>query len=100
MFYSFFNVIFKNTNPKTPAINEESRIINLALFITVSFSKANKVIKIDIVKPIPPKKPTPNTDFQLISLGNLQIPILTAIKVNKNIPIGFPIIRPSAIPKL
>ena len=38
---------FKNTNPKTPATNEESKIINLALLITASLSKANKVIKIE-----------------------------------------------------
>ena len=91
---------FKNTNPKTPATNEESKIINLALLITASLSKANKVIKIDIVNPIPPKKPTPKTDFQFISLGNLHKPIYTVIKVIKNIPRGFPIIRPNAIPKL
>ena len=40
----------------------------------VSLSNASKVTKIDIVKPIPAKSPTPKIDFQVRSVGSLQIP--------------------------
>ena len=73
----FNSVNFKNVKPIIPAISEEIRITNLALLIIASSSKANKVIKIDIVKPIPAKKPTPIIDFQFRSTGNLHRPKAT-----------------------
>ena len=101
MFFSFlFRVSFKLTNPITPAIKEESRMTNFALLIIVTSSKANKVTKIDIVKPIPPKNPTAKTDFQFKSRGSLQIPNFTAKKLSAKIPRGFPTISPNAIPVL
>ena len=101
MFYRFlFSVYFKLTNPIIPAIKEESRMMNFALLITVTSSKAKRVTKMDIVKPIPPKNPTPNMDFQCKSLGSLQIPNFTTNKLNAKIPIGFPTIRPTTIPRL
>ena len=66
----------------------------------VESSKANKVTKIDIVKPIPPKNPTPIIDFQFKSLGSWQIPDFTAKKLNAKIPRGFPMMSPNAIPIL
>ena len=66
----------------------------------VSLSKARSVIKIDIVNPIPPKKPTPTIDFQFNSSGSLQRPNVTAKNVNRKMPNGLPIISPSAIPIL
>ena len=75
-------------------------MMNFALLIIAASSKANKVTKIDIVKPIPPKKPTPNKDFQFKSLGSLQIPDFIAKKLSVNIPRGFPTISPNAIPML
>ena len=101
MFYRFlFSVYFKLTNPIIPAIKEESRMMNFALLITVTSSKAKRVTKMDIVKPIPPKKPTPITDFQFRPSGSLQMPKLTATKVRTNIPKGFPTTKPRAIPRL
>ena len=66
----------------------------------VESSKANKVTKIDIVKPIPPKNPTPIIDFQFKSLGSSQIPDFTAKKLRVKIPRGFPTMSPNAIPML
>jgi hypothetical protein len=66
----------------------------------VSLSNASKVTKIDIVNPIPPNSPTPKMDFQFKSVGSLQKPKATAKNVKRKIPIGFPTISPSAIPKL
>lgn len=101
MFYRFlFSVYFKLTNPIIPAIKEESRITNFALLIIVTSSKASKVTKIDIVKPIPPKNPTANMDCQFKSRGSLQIPNFTANKLKAKIPTGFPTISPNAIPRL
>ena len=101
MFYRFlFSVSFKLTNPIIPAIKEESRMMNFALFIIVTSSKANKVTNMDIVKPIPPKNPTPNMDCQFKSRGSLQIPNFTANKLSRKIPTGFPTMSPKAIPML
>lgn len=47
-----------------PAIREEIRMTGLVLLIKVSWSKASRVIKIDMVNPIPPKKPVPMMVFQ------------------------------------
>lgn len=101
MFYLFlFSVSFKLINPIIPAIKEESRMMNLALLIIVASSKANKVTKIDIVKPIPPKNPTPIMDFQFKSLGSSHIPSFTAKKLRAKMPRGFPTMSPNAIPRL
>ena len=100
-FYRFlFSVSFKLINPIVPAIKEESRMMNFALLITVTSSKAKRVTKMDIVKPIPPKNPTPNMDFQCKSRGSLQIPNFTANKLSVKIPIGLPTMSPNAIPML
>jgi len=51
--------------------------INTAIFASViisGWSYASSVIKIDMVNPIPPKKPTPNTCFHFRSCGSEQIP--------------------------
>ena len=82
-----FNVSFKLTNPITPATNDEIKITNFALLIIVSLSKARSVIKIDIVNPMPPKKPTPKIDFQFMSSGSLQSPNVTAKNVNRKMPL-------------
>ena len=83
-----------------PAQSEESRIMNLELLMIWASSKASKVTKIDIVKPIPPRIATPNNSVQLMFLGSSQMPNFTAMNVNKVIPIGFPITNPKKIPLL
>ena len=95
-----FKIPFKTKKPKSPAINEEIKIINFELFIIVSLSKASKVIKIDIVNPIPPKSPTPKIAFQFKSFGSLQNPNFTAKNEKTKIPIGLPTMSPRAMPKL
>ena len=97
---SFFNILFKVINPKTPAVKEEIKITNFELFMIVSLSKASSVTKIDIVKPIPAKSPTPKIDFQLRSVGSLQSPKVTAKNVKAKMPKGLPTINPTAMPKL
>lgn len=64
-------VILKATKPKIPATKDDNKITNFELLTIVRSSKASSVIKIDIVKPIPAKNPTPKIDFQLISEGSL-----------------------------
>ena len=65
-FVSFFNVILNVRKPKIPAVNEEIKITNFELLIIISLSNASKVTKIDIVNPIPAKRPTPKMDFQFL----------------------------------
>ena len=83
-----------------PAVNEEIRMMNLALLMIWWSSNANKVTKIDMVKPIPPKNPMLIIFFQFKSEGNLHSPTETAKKLNREIPIGFPNTKPSIIPIL
>jgi hypothetical protein len=63
-------VLFRKINPIIPAINEEIKIMILELSICSPSEKARSVINIDIVKPIPPRKLTPNMDFQFKSVGS------------------------------
>lgn len=54
----------------------------------------------DIVKPMPARKPIPKTCFHFKPDGNAQTPMDTAIKLNKKTPKGLPIISPAKIPML
>ena len=49
---------------------------------------------------MPPNNPTPKIFFQLSSVGSLQSPNETAKYVKRKIPIGLPMMSPSAMPKL
>ena len=73
---------------------------SLALLIIASLLNASKVINMDMVKPIPPKKPTPNIEVQVRSFGSLQNLNVTAKNVNKKMPNGLPTMSPSAMPVL
>ena len=61
---------------------------------------ASNVMKMDMVKPIPAKKPIPKISFHFKSVGSEQIPRETAMKLNKKTPRGFPIINPAKMPML
>ena len=82
------------------AIIEAIRMVIFELFCNSKSSKANNVMNMDMVNPMPPKKPTPIIDFQFKSCGSLQTPKVTAKKLNRTIPMGLPIISPKEIPKL
>ena len=88
------------TKPTTPASNELNRIISLLSLIIKSLSNAKRVIKIDIVKPIPPNNPIEVICFQLTFFGNLLNLVLTANQENDKIPNGFPINNPQIIAAL
>ena len=90
----------RNIKPIVPAINDAIRIAIFELFMISILSKASRVIKIDIVKPIPPKKPAPIILFHFKSVGNAQSPKPTPINEKSQIPKGFPITSPTIIPKL
>jgi len=63
-----------------------------------TLSNARSVIKIDIVKPIPPKQPAPTIFFHLRPVGNVQRPNPAPINEKIKMPKGFPIIRPARMP--
>src|SRR5260221_12506281 len=54
----------------------------------------------DMVKPIPPRSPTPIRCFHFSSDGKVPIPKITAVKPKKKIPNGLPIVRAVTIPRL
>ncbi len=87
--------------PIIPAVTEASKIAIFEAFIVSEFpTKARFVIKIDIVKPIPPNSPAPKTCRQFKSTGSRQMPIETATKLKSVTPKGFPITRPPMMPEL
>ena len=94
------SVSLRTINPIIPAINEAIRIAIFELFTMSSLSNARRVTKIDIVKPIPPKKPAPIIFFHFKSDGIRQSPKPAPINEKRKIPKGFPITRPAIIPRL
>lgn len=84
--------------PNNPAMKEASKIAILEKVITSGSSKASKVIKIDIVNPIPPSIPAPITYDHFRSFGSVQTPNVTPKRANKVIPNGFPTTKPIIIP--
>jgi len=60
--------------------------------------KAKRVIKMDIVKPIPPSIPAPNMCAHFKFFGRAHNPALTPIEEKSRMPRGFPITRPKIIP--
>ena len=84
-----------------PAVNEANRTAILdAVMASPLPTNARLVINIDIVKPMPPNKPAPKICFQFNPAGNLQIPIVTAIKHSNIIPSGLPNNNPPIMPRL
>ena len=73
-------------------------ILSLAMSINSRSLKARFATKIDIVKPIPPSNPAPNSFVKVILCEILAIPNLSAIQLNETIPIGFPKNNPKKIP--
>lgn len=70
----------------------------LELIITDVLVKANRVIKIDMVKPILPKNPAPVIWPQFKLRGNAHRPDLTPAKEKSQMPRGLPIKKPAMIP--
>ena len=50
---------FSQIKPIVPAVNDASKIAIFALFVICESVNARFVIKIDIVKPMPPRTPAP-----------------------------------------
>jgi hypothetical protein len=74
---------FSHRKPAMPDVSEPIRIaVFEPLTIFDSPPNAKFVMKIDIVKPIPPRSPAPKTCFQFQSSGRWQRPTLTTILVN------------------
>ena len=67
-------MIFKKINPVIAAIVEAINIAILELMISSLFSNAKRLIKIDIVNPIPPKIAAPNRELQFKLFGKIPIP--------------------------
>ena len=101
LFYVFrFTNSFKYTYPVIPEIREASRTANLELTITDASSKARRVMKIDIVKPIPARIPAPAICLKFRSEGKFPSPDFIAMKLKIRIPAGFPKDNPAMIPRL
>jgi hypothetical protein len=62
--------LFKIIKPAVPARSELSKTTVLELRIISGSLKAKSLMKIDMVNPIPLKKPAPTICFQDTSLGN------------------------------
>jgi len=96
----FFRFCFSIINPMLPATIEATIIAILESLTGSAVSNAKRVMKIDMVKPMPPRKPTPMMFFHFNSAGSVHHPMATPIKANTTIPNGFPMTRPRIIPTL
>ena len=79
---------------------EARSIAILAVEIILASAKARRVMKIDIVNPMPPNKPAPKIVFHFKSAGRVQIPALTPRTEKRTIPRGLPTTKPKKIPRL
>src|SRR2546430_4449859 len=84
-----------------PATREANKIAIFEAFMVCGFAeKVRLVMKIDIVKPIPPRIPAPTTCDHFKWDGNWHIPLATATKQGNVTLKGFPAIKPAAMPTL
>ncbi len=86
--------------PVIAAMNEAIKMAILEFTISESVSNAKSVMKMDIVKPIPPNIPAPKMFLHCNPFGKMQIPKVTPKYERNHIPNGFPSINPSIIPML
>ena len=71
-----------------------------ALVVDGSPGNARLAIKMDIVKPIPPRIPAPAISRHVRSEGNRQRPLPTATAQSKITPTGLPSVNPAIMPTL
>jgi hypothetical protein len=91
----------KRTDKKAATTTERTDPAKIPIFAeAINFSevKAKSEIKIAMVKPIPAKNPINTMCLKKIPLGR-DHPNLLKINVARNIPNGFPIKSPKAIPR-
>ena len=82
------------------AIKEAIIIPILAASINVSCdSKANSVINMETVKPMPAKRLNPSKCIHFIDFGRAATLSLVSIQTVAIMPKGFPITRPKITPK-
>ena len=87
--------------PSTAAVTEPARMAALAARTSNSaVGKARPLMRIDIVKPMPPRMPTPAIMCQLTLRGNWQALSLTRANVMPKIPIGLPSSMPKYTPSV
>ena len=94
----FIGLKDKIINPIIPDNVDADSIEILEILTKYSPWNANSVINIDIVKPIPAKKPIPIICVKFTMEDNLANLSFMAIYVNRVIPTDFPIIKPKEIP--
>ena len=70
MFDVLAGCLFKIREPTVAAAIELRIMLIFELWIISGLPKASSVIKMDIVNPMPPRKPAPIICFQDTSLGN------------------------------
>ena len=84
--------------PMTPAVSDASRMDILPPVRAAGFVKARLLIKIDMVKPIPPKHDTPKIMGHVVPSGNSPHLRCTARRLNRKMPIGLPSTNPKKMP--
>ena len=86
--------------PKIAAVIEAAKMDNFASLIKSGSEKANSVIKMDMVKPMPARTEQPNKSDQVMPLPSFAHPVLTISRQVSMMPMGFPKTRPKNTPKL
>ena len=98
LFYRFFDVKNIAKEPNIAANKLDPKIATFPMSIIAGSEKAKLSIKIDIVKPIPPKIPMAANCIQEDPSGKTANFNLTTNRLNKKIPKGLPTTSPTKIP--
>ena len=96
--YIVFLLLLRITKPIIAETTDASSTLIFEAAIGSGFSKARLVIKMLIVKPIPPSADMPAMWRQFKPEERDASFVLTATKEVRKIPINFPIMRPAIIP--
>src|SRR5690606_8514649 len=91
--------MLKKNEPKRPANKDPIRMASLASSIIVASVKDNMAMKIDMVKPIPANKATPNVCFLEAWSGRLVKPKRAHNQQVVVMPTDLPTMGPTIMPR-
>ena len=75
-------------------------MLSLEVSMISGLSKASSVMKIDMVKPMPPRNPAPMICLHETLSGRRERPSFTARQANRAMPNGLPAKSPAKMPRL
>ena len=85
-------------NPVTAAMADVSRMLIFPMSVMTGSVNARLLMKMDMVNPMPPRSPIAATCPHVTPSGSEAAPVLTPMKLSRNMPRGLPMSSPKNIP--